>query len=459
MKKVSKYLSENGMVSRRKFFKVGGAVIAGSTLSMSSDEGIITNQEDIEDKVKIRQFRTLGRTGFKVSDIAMGGTRNREFSVVRYAYDKGINYFDTGEHYVNGESERIIGDALKFMDRKKVFITTKLPLSEEDTEDTILERFRKCQERLQTEYVDALSMHGVNDVASLNNTSFHSAFKRLKAEGRVKFVGLSCHGPRRGSGDSMEKILCAAAEDGRFDLMLLVYNFMNKEAGDKVLAACKKNNVGTTAMKTSPGVIRVEPFDPENPTKQQTEFIERMIERGMSRETAIERMEQRARQQKDSMEKTQPFLEMYNLKTEDQLRKASIQWVLQNPDMHTVCISFSDFDLIDKVVPLSGTKLSQADMEFLREYKLVYNNQYCRHGCNECVVKCHHGLPVSNIMRYAYYFECQGQEKYAMTKYADLKGWDASLCKTCDAPCIEACPYGVDIQASLLQAHSLLTLA
>ena len=77
-----------------------------------------------------------------------------------------------------------------------------------------------------------------------NQMAHHLAeeMTRFKAEGKLKYAGVSSHGPR-GSGDSMERVLCAAAEDGRFDLMLLVYNFMNREAGEKILKACKKNNV------------------------------------------------------------------------------------------------------------------------------------------------------------------------------------------------------------------------
>ncbi len=58
----------------------------------------------------------------------------------------------------------------------------------------------------------------------------------------------------------------AAVEDGRFDLMLLSYNFMNKDEAEKVLKACKAANIGTTAMKTAPGAVDLPPFDPENPT-------------------------------------------------------------------------------------------------------------------------------------------------------------------------------------------------
>ena len=229
-------IMKKNQISRRDFFKVGSLALAGTTIPYSS----LSAQEESEETPKIKEYRLLGRTGFKASDISLGCGGVKEPNVVRYAYDNGINYFDTAETYGNGDSERSIGKAMQFMDRKKIFVTTKLSIKEEDTKETILERFGKCQERLKTDHLDALYMHSVKTVAWFDNPHFHNAVKQLKAEGRLKHAGISSHGPRNDNQDSMEKVLCAAAEDGRFDLMLLVYSFMNKEAGEKILAACKK---------------------------------------------------------------------------------------------------------------------------------------------------------------------------------------------------------------------------
>lgn len=445
-------------ISRRRFFKFGSALVAGTTWELWPSWGRLSHQETIP-AAKIKAYRMLGRTGFQVSDIGMGTNRNIDASTVRYAYEKGINYFDTAEGYGNGGAERTLGEALKFMDRKKVFISTKLPISPGESEQSILERFQKSQQRLKTEYVDALFMHGVTRIADLDHAGYHAAIARLRSEGRVKFSGLSSHGPRGNDGDSMEKVLCAAAEDGRFDVMLLVYNFMNQEAGDKILAACKNNKVGTTAMKTAPGVFQAESFDPENPTPSQQETIDRLMKRGATRDEAIERVRQRLKDQQSNFEKTKPFLEKYQISSRDQLRATSIHWVLQNPDMHTTCVSFTDFDFIETMVPLSGTKLSRLEMDFLDQYRLAFNHDYCRHGCQQCAAGCPHGVPVNTIMRYVYYFEFQGLEKYAMQQYESLTESNATRCAGCGAPCLQYCPYQIDIPAKLSHAHSLLSLA
>lgn len=442
--------------TRRHFFKIGSSALAAGSISLLPYQLKAASEEE-ETSNKIKEYRMLGRTGFKVSDIGMGGTRVTDGNVVRYAYDHGINYYDTAEGYSNGAAERAIGTAMPHMDRSKIFITTKLHLGEEESETSILDRFARCLERLQTDYVDCLYMHNPSQIKLLDHSGFHSAVKKLKSEGRLRFIGLSSHGPGRREGDSMEALLTAAAEDGRFDVMLMIYNYLNREVTERILAVCKKNNVGTTAMKISPGFVMVDSYDRENPSPEQKRRIERMKQRGLSQEDAEQRLMNWMKEQDEEIKKYKPFLEQYGIQNEQQLRQATIRFVLENPDMHTVLISFSDFDLVDQVVPVSGTRLSGSDHEILKYYGQLLNKQYCRHGCSDCFEACPHGLPVSTIMRYAYYFN-QGREKFAMQKYLELKDHNALACHGCSAPCLGHCPNHINVQAQLVQAHSLLSM-
>jgi aryl-alcohol dehydrogenase-like predicted oxidoreductase len=439
-------------VSRRQFLITGGAVAAASGLP-----GVAGAAEE-QEEATIKSYRTLGRTGFEVSDISIGGG-GREANLYRYAYDHGINYFDTAEGYANGDNERKIGEALQHMDRKKVFITTKLQLKEEDTKQTILDRFGKCQERLRTDYVDALYMHSAPTVAILDNEGFHAATKQLKADGRLRFVGVSNHGSRSEEEESMDDVLVAAAEDGRFDLMLIAYNFMNHDKGDKVLAACKKNNVGTTAMKTAPGTAEIPALDPENPSERWAKYIDSQVEAGEKREDVIKDIQDYIAEAEKSYADAQPFMEEHGVTDRQGLRMAAVQWVLANPDMHTACIGFRDFDTIDRFLPLSGSKMTQARAAALDHYRVAASSLYCRHACTECSGACPQGMPVSTVMRYAYYFTEQSREKHAMSKYRSLGFGASSPCDSCNGPCAGACPFGVNIKANLVAAHGLLTLA
>ena len=381
-----------------------------------------------------------------------------EADVVRYAFDKGINYFDVAESYTNGGAERAVGEALQHIDRDKIFIATKALIRPQDDTEAVVRKVRQSLERLRTDYVDAYSMHYLSTVEGVSHPGYHAAMDQLKAEGKVRFTGASYHGPEELDQTGTADVLCAAAEDGRFDVLLFVYNFLNHSEGDRILAACKANNVGATAMKTAPGRLRAEAFDPENLNEGAQEYYDNMVRRGRDPEAAMAVIRRAVEARNEASERTRPFVERYSIQSEEALQFASIQWVLQNPDMHTACISVAAFDTIDKIVPLSGTKLTVPAQALMHEVRSALSSQYCRHGCVECMGSCPSSVPVSTIMRYAYYFEAQGRERYAMTRYAGLERGGADPCRDCAGHCDGACRYGLDVQPNMLQAHNLLTL-
>jgi aryl-alcohol dehydrogenase-like predicted oxidoreductase len=370
-----------------------------------------------------------------------------------------MNYIDTAEAYANGASERAIRDALPHIQREEVFISTKAFFRPGDDKEAVLTRARRSLERLNTEYIDAYMMSSVDAPEGLDHGGYHAAMDELKAEGRVRFTGVTYHGPEATDQTGMADVLCAAAEDGRFDVLLLVYNFLSHSEGDRIIAAAKANNVGTTAMKTAPGKLRAEPFDPENLTQIFQQYLDAMLRAGSSREAALRELRTYSDAQNEFVERTQAFAERYGIENEEALQMVSIQWALQNPDMHTACISAWSFDFIDKIVALSGTRLTPPADRLLQESRLALDSQYCRHGCVECMESCPFSVPVSRIMRYAQYFEAQGQERHAMSEYAALDGPGAAPCRDCPGHCTGACGYGLAIRLNMLRAHHLLTLA
>ena len=448
-------------ISRRKFLATGGVVALGAATAPVLAHGSEEAPKEVSTP-KISRHRTLGRTGFKVSDVSMGCGSIAEANVVRYAYDHGINLFDTAEMYGNGDSETKIGAAMKHMDRAKIFIVTKLDVEKEPDEQNLIERFNKCLERMKTPYADALMMHGIADQELVTYEPFHSACEKLKAEGKLKHVGISSHGPRGDEPDSMDTVLLKAVADGRFDVMLLSYGFINQDEGERVLNACKEKNIGTTIMKSATGLMEMPVLDVENPSEMIQGWLDYIEGQGSTREKAVERIKAHLEREKPEFEKSlaasMPFIEKHGIKTQDDLDFKSYQWVLRNADAHTICPSMPNFDSLDKFLPLTGTRLSSAGLRFLDEYARVYRSRNCRIGCTDCSSACDHQVPVSTIMRYAYYYRKQGREKYAMRKYAKLTQANAGVCLDCSAPCIDACPHGVRVQAQLFEAHGLLSM-
>jgi len=397
---------------------------------------------------KIKEYRILGRTGFKVSDIGLGGGEVTDTALFQAVLDRGINYIDAAENYVNGQVERTVGQAIKNRDRKSVFITTKLYLRDAKvTKQEVLDRTRKCLERLDAEYVDCLQIHCPPTAAILKAPGFHDAMTELKADGRVRFCGLSQHGAQWNEApETMEQVLMAAAEDGRFDLALFVYNFIQRDMGERVLRVFKEKNIATTIMKANPvGTytwIKQEVEKVENSGEKMPDYLPALLERV-----------KKVADQADS------FRQTYNLTNDAELLVAAHRFVLSNPDVHSVCCMVQNYADLDTFASLSGTRLSEPEEKKLSAYAETCGQFYCRHACGKCEAECPRGVPVNAIMRFEHYFSTQGREKHAMAEYAGLDRARADLCAGCAGYCQKSCPFGVPIQAMLALAHQTLTLA
>jgi ferredoxin len=235
--------------------------------------------------------------------------------------------------------------------------------------------------------------------------------------------------------------------DGRFDVMLLVYSFVQQEMGERILKACAEKKIGTTLMKTKP-------------VDKYAYYKERIETR------AKEKGEEISQGNKDMLaafkkrsDMAIEFMEKKNIKDPREIRDAAVRFALKNPMVNTVCINFRSFDDIDPYIKLSGSSMTAVDKKKLALYLEGCGRFYCRHACGICESKCPHRVPVNTIMRYNHYFTSQGLEKYAMDKYAALPTAKADLCGTCAGMCESACPYNVYIHGMLTHAHSNLSPA
>ena len=440
-------------MNRRDFLKYSafGAIGAG----IPSQGNLSQSEKQAERKSpRIKNYRILGRTGFRVSDISSGMPFNP--AVLKAVLDSGVNYIDTSEEYGRGQSERIIGEVIKNRDRKSLFISTKIMLrpypgmkipEEGSTKEGILKRVHKCLERLQTDYIDCLMISIAENLEILKSEDFHAAAAQLKEEGKLRFVGVSHHGSEWyvEPEETMEKILLAAVEDGRFDVLLLAYNFLRRNKGEKILEACKQKNIGTTLMKTSP-------IGDFNKLKAQVARLEGEVEKG------LEYQRKMLNTLKAKADLAEGFVKKYRLENAAEIKSAAIRFCLSNPNVNTVCISFQNFDDVKNLIPLSGGRLAQKEKTMLAAYSQGLGSLYCRHACGLCEPKCPHRVPVNTIMRYYHYFAAQGREKFAMGKYAELPTSKADLCSDCEGFCENACPHGVPIHGLLTLAHETLTI-
>jgi predicted aldo/keto reductase-like oxidoreductase len=431
-------------LDRRDFIKASALGLAGVGTTLAA-KPVLAAQTTAGETAKIKSYRTLGRTGFKASDIGIGTSQTFPTEVLKAALDAGVNYFDTGEGYGRGAAERSIGEAIKGRDRKSLFITTKFRMDGLAGPSDVAGKLGQSLERLQTDYVDCL-MLGPQTAASVKNEIYHQAIEELKKQGKVRFSGAASHGSRMpGQGEPMENILLAAVDDGRFDVILLVYNFLQREPGEKVLEAAAKKDLGLTIMKSNP-LGRY--YDTKN-------RIEQMKKDG---QPIDERMQKSMEQMEETAKQAEAFIQKNGLKTPAEIKAAALKFVLADPRVHTLNLAFNTFEDVQNLLPLSGSGLGQKEQGLLASFERECGSLYCRHACGVCESQCPSGVPVNTIMRYNHYFEAQGSEKFAMEKYAALETAKADACRSCEGWCERACPYGVPVRTLLNLAHSQLTL-
>ena len=432
--------------NRRNFIKTSAIGIAGLGIPGKGNLLYGETEETTTLFPKIKKYNTLGRTGFKASDIGLGTSRAFDVPVLTALLDAGINYIDTAESYGRGSSERNIGKAIEGRDRKSLFITTKLHLREDSSAEEIEKKFNKCRDRLKTEYIDCLMIHGASSIGVIKNEGFHTAVKKLKSEGKLRFTGVSNHGARFGrTEDVMEEVLMGAVNDGRFDLLLIVYNFLKTDPGEKIMAACKKKDIAVTIMKSNP-IGRYYAMK---------ERIEKLKEEGKEVDKRTLNYFNRLQ---DTAARSETFIKKHNLQNSDEIRDAALQFVLNNPNVNVLNLAFRSFDDIEKMLSLSGRNLTGNEQKQLEKYAEGAADLYCRHACGICEQSCPENIPVNTIFRYNHYFETNGSEKYAMEKYAKLTSTKPDVCNNCSGICESSCPYNLPVKGLLQLADRNLRL-
>ena len=332
-------------LDRRGFIKASAAGLAGVGTTLAAGPAVAAGQTTPVAETKIKSYRPLGRTGFKASDIGIGTSQTFPTEVLKAALDAGVNYFDTSEGYGRGQAERSIGEAIKGRDRKSLFITTRLRFDGLADTAAVTARLDQSLERLQTDYVDCLMM-GPPTAASVKNEVYHQAIAELKKQGKVRFSGAGTHGARQpGQGEPMDQILLAAVEDGRFDVLLLVYNFLQKEPGERILEAASKKDIGLTIMKS-------------NPLGRYYDTMARIEQLKKDGQPVDERLQKSMEQMAETAKQAEAFIQKNGLKTPAEIKAAALKFVLADPRVHTLNLAFNTFDDVRSLLALSGSERS-----------------------------------------------------------------------------------------------------
>jgi len=228
------------------------------------------------------KYRRFGKTELNLPVFTCGGMRyqhkwndvppeeipadnqeNLEKTIHR-ALELGVNHIETARGY--GTSEMQLGRILPRLPRDKMIIQTKVSPSETQTE--FFENFEKSMGYLGLDYVDLLSLHGINDEATYHDAmkpgGSLEAARKIQASGRARHIGFSTHAPTH--------IILRAIETGGFDYVNLHWYFVNHFNWPAVLAARARdmgvfiispNDKGGMLYQAPPKLVKLcEPLSP-----------------------------------------------------------------------------------------------------------------------------------------------------------------------------------------------------
>jgi len=223
---------DESTMNRRSFLKTGAAAAAGAALiSGASRAHAAPAKKEITFPAGI-PTRPFGKTGHVLPVLGHGGSamvnswasaymvkldpEADRVKMVRYAYDKGVRYFDTARVY--SESERIMGAALKDV-RENVYLATKVADPSPDRTRQSLETSLK---ELGTDYVDCLQIHSpvTEAVGADGAMKVYEQIAKLRDEGLVRFIGLTTHI----AFEDVYKMI----DTGLFDQVLLAKGYMRR---------------------------------------------------------------------------------------------------------------------------------------------------------------------------------------------------------------------------------------
>lgn len=188
---------------------------------------------------------TLGKTNITVNKNGFGALPIQRISkqdaskLLRKAYDKGINFFDTARFYT--DSEEKIGYALSDI-RDKIYIATKTAAQ---NYEMFWKDIKKSLSLLKTDYIDIYQFHNPSFCPKPNDgTGLYEAMLEAKKQGKIRFIGITNH---------RLSVAKEAIEGGLYDTLQFPFSYLASKKDIEIVEECKNRNMGFIAMKALSG--------------------------------------------------------------------------------------------------------------------------------------------------------------------------------------------------------------
>jgi hypothetical protein len=361
------------------------------------------------------EYRTLGKTGLKVTSLSFGCMTTSDQSVVERAADLGILHFDTARGYMNGNNERMLGAALKGR-RKQAIVASK---SHGETRQAALAELDTSLRELDTDYLDIWYLHGKSSPSEVTDELLE-AQRVAKQAGKIRFAGVSTH-------YNMDQILAHLVKLGQTDVVLTTYNFAMKNVAmanqparvvdmTAAIRAAREAGMGIIAMKVMAGGV------------ERAARGDRLY--GAAQEPTVKALSQEGG------------------------RLAAVKWALKNEFVDTAIVCMRDMDQLDENLRAMAEPYTDKDEKILTQTLAYISPLYCR-MCGSCGGVCDKGMPVADLLRILTYADGYGEFALARERFLQLPAVAGSLrCSDCQS-CSVDCPNGVRVRERLMRAQAL----
>lgn len=350
-------------------------------------------------------YKEYGNTGIKVSAVGFGGMRfpddpEKTVPLIRQAYEKGINYFDTAPLYIDGNSEKYFGEAFKSMKatrkEKPFYIATK---SNKKTPGDVRRDLENSLKKLDVEQIDFYHVWCLlsrQDYDNRKAAGVLEEFRKIKEEGLVRHICMSSHMP----GDSISD----AFYDFPFEGVLLGYSPMNFSFREKAIETAGKMNKGVVVMNPLGGGII-----PQNP--ERFKFVKRH--------------------------------------TEESLVEGALRFLMSDQRITTALVGMSHESELHEAVQAADDFIpfSEQDKQKVKKGLSKSFNELCTQ-CGYCVKPCPQNIPIPAIMDAWNHYSLSGREDAVAGRLAfhwgispDDQIWNnCAECGRCEKECTQALP-------------------
>ena len=365
-----------------------------------------------------KEISLLGLGVMRLPRLENGKADEKEsINLIRYAIDRGINYIDTGYTYHGGDSERIIGKALKDGYRERVLIADKLPIwlveKKEDMQPIIEEQFK----RLDVDFIDMYLIHNIVPEVwdNIRNFGVFEHLQKLKEEGRIGHIGFSFHGDY----DLFTEVI----DTYPWEYCQIQLNYLDKEiqAGLKGLEYARERGIDVIIMEPLKGGRLSDKIPP-----------------------SVQAIWDRAKAAGICASERTPA-------------EWAFRWVASQPGVSMILSGMSSVRQLDENIAL----FSQDDLSLMSETEYAicdeaadeYNSKI-KYQCTSCgyCKPCPQEVEISDVISYLNDWYAFDRIPSTMLEYNEWLDGPASGCIHCGA-CEEKCPQRLPISDIMTEAE------